>query len=167
VKSAVRWVREHASDWGIDPGKIVVCGSSAGGYIAVSAVMFDQLNNDGDNLGIDHIPNALVIFGAGMDAVDIMARCYPDLLPIARDISPYHHVKKCLPPTLWMIGTADELFEQNKHFVERMTAAGNDITWVTYDDMEHGFFHYGRHENRMFRETSLRIEAFLRSVAFL
>jgi acetyl esterase/lipase len=93
VKSAVRWLREHAAEWGVDPEKIVVCGSSAGGYIAVSAIMFDHMNNDGDNRNINHVPNALVIFAAGMDAVDIMRRRYPELLDQAREMSPYHNVK--------------------------------------------------------------------------
>jgi acetyl esterase len=167
VKSAVRWLRENASDFGVDPEKIAVCGSSAGGYIAVSSIMFDHINNDGDNLSINHIPNALMIFGAGMDAVDIMTRRYPELLDQALEMSPYHNVKKCLPPTLWMIGTEDDLLEQNKDFVERMVAEGNDITWVTYDGMEHGFFLYGRHENRPFHQTKLKIEEYLRSIAFI
>jgi acetyl esterase len=167
VKSAVRWLRENASDLGVDPEKIVVCGSSAGGYIAVSSIMFDHLNNDGDNLSTNHIPNALVIFAAGMDAVDIMTRRYPQLLGQAREMSPYHNVIKCLPPTLWMCGTADDLLEQNKDFVDRMRAVGNDITFVTYDSMEHGFFLYGRHENKPFHETKLKIEEYLRSIAFI
>lgn len=167
VKSAVRYLRENSLEFGVDPEKIVVCGSSAGGYIAVSSIMFDHMNNDGDNISINHIPNALVIFGAGMDGVDIMTRRYPELLDQAHEMSPYHNEKKCLPPTLWMIGTEDDLLEQNKTFVDRMVAKGNEITWVTYDDMEHGFFLYGRHENRPLNETKLKIEEYLKSIAFI
>lgn len=167
VKSAVRYLRENSLEFGVDPEKIVVCGSSAGGYIAVSSIMFDHMNNDGDNISSNHIPNALVIFGAGMDGVDIMTRRYPELLDQAREMSPYHNEKKCLPPTLWMIGTEDDLFEQNKAFVDRMITKGNDITWITYDDMEHGFFLYGRHENRPLNETKLKIEEYLKSIAFI
>ncbi|WP_225446161.1 alpha/beta hydrolase [Paenibacillus rhizovicinus] len=167
VKSAVRWVREHAADIGVDPEKIVVCGSSAGGYISVSAIMFEHMNNDGDHLSTNHMPNALVIFGAGMDAVDIMTRRYPELLEQAREMSPYHNVKHCLPPTLWMIGTADDLLEQNRDFVARMAAAGNDIAWVAYDGMEHGFFLHGRHENRPLEATKMKIEEFLKSIALI
>jgi len=167
VKSAVRFLRENAPDLGVDPAKIVVCGSSAGGYIAVSSIMFNHMNNDGDNLSIDHIPNALMIFGAGMDAIDIMTRRYPELLDQAREMSPYHNVKKCLPPTLWMIGTEDDLLEQNKDFVERMVAEGNNITWITYDGMEHGFFLYGRHENKPLHETKVNIADYLKSISFI
>ncbi len=167
VRSAVRHLREHAAEWRVDPGKIVVCGSSAGGYIAVSSIMFEHMNDEGDRMSVNPVPDALVIFGAGMDGVDIMTRRYPELLDHARDMSPYHNIKKCLPPTLWMIGTEDDLFDQNKDFVERMTAEGNDIAWATYDGMEHGFFLHGRHENRPLHETKAKIEDYLRSIGFI
>lgn len=166
ARSAVRWLRGHAPAWGVDPNRIAVCASSSGGYTAVSAIMFDHLNDEGDDLSISPVPDALIIFAAGMDAADIMQRLYPELLPQARDISPYHNVRKCLPPTLWMIGTADPLFEQNRDFVERMTAAGNDIAWVTCEGMEHGFFRHGRHGNRPLGETRNRIADFLKSRGF-
>jgi acetyl esterase/lipase len=167
ARSAVRWLRGHATDWGVDPHRIAVCASSSGGYTAVSAIMFDHLNDDGDDPAISPVPDALAVFAAGMDAVDIMSRLYPELLPRARDISPYHNVRKCLPPTLWMIGTADPLYEQNRNFVERMTAAGNAITRVEYEGMAHGFFRHGRHGNRPLEETRRRIAEFLESIGFL
>ena len=42
VFSAIRFLRENASDYGIDPEKIGVTGSSAGGYLAVMAAVFDS-----------------------------------------------------------------------------------------------------------------------------
>ncbi|MFA5263934.1 MAG: alpha/beta hydrolase [Opitutaceae bacterium] len=37
VQEAIRTVRRHAKDWGIDPGKIGVMGFSAGGHLAATA----------------------------------------------------------------------------------------------------------------------------------
>ena len=34
VREAVRWVRRHASEFGIDPGRIAAMGASAGGHLA-------------------------------------------------------------------------------------------------------------------------------------
>lgn len=167
VRSAVRWLREHASELGVDPNKIVVCGSSAGGYISVSAIMFDHMNNEGDNLAVNPVPNLLIIFAAGMDAIDIMARRYPELIDQAEAMSPYHNVQSGLPKTLWMCGTADDLYEQNKQFAQRMNEAGNEIDFVTYEGMEHGFFLYGRHNNQPLRETMQRMEKFLLSNAYI
>lgn len=167
VKSAVRWVRINSADLGLDPNKIVMCGASAGGYIAVSSIMFQDLNDEDDNQSTDHIPNALVIFAAGMDGLDIMERRYPELLDRAVELSPIHNIKKCLPLTLWLCGTSDELYEQNKEFVKLMVDEGNEILFNTYEDMEHGFFNYGRHENKFFHETTCRIEDFLKSLKYI
>jgi acetyl esterase len=167
VKSAVRWLRENSDDLGVDPNKIVVCGSSAGGYIAVSSIMFENINDDSDNQNTDHIPNALVVFGAGMDGVDIMSRRYPELLERAVELSPFHNIKKCLPPTLWMCGTADDLYEQNKNFVNLMINEGNEITFVTYEGMEHGIPNYGSHQNNSYHDTTLKIDDFLKTIGFV
>ncbi|MDX8044963.1 alpha/beta hydrolase [Gracilibacillus sp. S3-1-1] len=169
VKSAVQWVRNNASDLGIDPNKIIVCGSSAGAYITVSAIMFDQLMDDHnkENATINHVPNALIVFSGVMDAVDIMRRRYPSLLDKAFQMSPIHNIKKCLPPTLWICGTSEIDFQHNIEFIELMKQAGNDIRLKTFEGMEHGFFNYGKHNNKYFHLTKFEIESYLRSMKFL
>ena len=42
VFSAIRFLRENASDFGINPQKVGVTGSSAGGYLAVMSAVFDS-----------------------------------------------------------------------------------------------------------------------------
>ncbi|MCX7619759.1 MAG: alpha/beta hydrolase [Acidimicrobiales bacterium] len=39
VKRAIAWIREHADDYGIDPGFIAVTGGSAGGHLASLAAL--------------------------------------------------------------------------------------------------------------------------------
>ncbi|GIN58304.1 lipase [Lederbergia ruris] len=176
AKSSVRWVRKHENELGVDPEKILMCGSSAGGYVCVSSIMFDHLNDDPHyhHQSRDHIPNALIIFGAGMDGVDIMQRRYPELAGQASEMSPFHNVKKVLPPTLWMCGTKEDtptipngLYAQNRTFVDRMVEAGNEIIFEEYEGMEHGFFKYGRHENKYFHKTNSRMEAFLKELGYI
>lgn len=167
VKSSVRWVRENSTILGIDPNKVVVCGSSAGSYIAVSSIMFDHLNDDNDHQHTDHVPTALVVFSGGMDGVDIMRRRYPELIEVAKEMSPIHNIKNCLPQTLWFCGKSERDYEQNKDFVDLMTDEGNDITFIEYEDMDHGFFHYGRNKNKYFHETIQEIEDFLRIRGFI
>ena len=164
AKSAIRKVRASAGELGIDPNKIAVCGASAGGYIAVSSIMLQHVEDEPDPTR--HTPDALIVFAAGMDGIDIMGRLYPELLDTAEQLSPLHNVKACLPPTLWMCGTADPIFEQNQRFVDRMNSCGNNILFKIYNGMEHGFFNYGRHENKCFQETSAEIRRFLASLGY-
>jgi len=41
AKSAVRWVRAHSGELGVDPKRIAAAGGSSGGHIAASAAVFD------------------------------------------------------------------------------------------------------------------------------
>ncbi|OAK68477.1 alpha/beta hydrolase [Lederbergia galactosidilytica] len=175
AKSAVRWVRKYADELGSDREKVIMCGSSAGGYVCVSSIMFDHLNDEPHySQTRDHIPNALIIFGAGMDGIDIMQRRYPQLLDQASEISPFHNIKKALPSTLWMCGTKEDtpsipngLYEQNKLFVKQMVDAGNEIVFEEYEGMEHGFFKYEKHENKYFQQTNERMAEFLKGMGFV
>jgi len=166
VKSSIRWVKDHHLELGVDPDRIIVCGASAGGYITVSAFMFPEIDDE-VNVTNDYRVNELIIFAAGMDAVDIMTRRYPELIHMSSTISPKHNIKRCLPPTFWMCGTGDELFEQNKEFTNQMNEVGNEIRFITYEEMEHGFFNYGRHQNIYFEKTIRDIEEYLKEKKYI
>lgn len=62
VKCAVRWVRYHADEFGIDPDKIAVLGFSAGGNLTIlSATQFDYGLDDGDEIDrISSRPDAAI-----------------------------------------------------------------------------------------------------------
>jgi acetyl esterase/lipase len=52
VKSAIRFLRAHASEYGIDPAKVSVWGESAGGYVASMVGLTNGIKafDQGDNL---------------------------------------------------------------------------------------------------------------------
>ena len=52
IKAAVRYLREHAAEYGIDPSRIGVLGDSAGGYMAQMLALTngDKTFDRGDNL---------------------------------------------------------------------------------------------------------------------
>ena len=39
VRAAVDWVRDHAADYGLDPGRVFLWGDSAGGHLALLAAL--------------------------------------------------------------------------------------------------------------------------------
>ena len=62
AKSAIRWVRKHSKNLGINPNRIIAGGGSAGGALAAltgTVSMFDEENED---LNISSKPNAMVLF---------------------------------------------------------------------------------------------------------
>jgi len=55
AKSALRWIREHADQLGIDPEKIIAGGGAAGAHIAAAAATTDQFNEKGEDLSVSCI----------------------------------------------------------------------------------------------------------------
>ena len=51
MQRAIRLIRRHASEWGVDPQRIFVCGFSAGGHLAAStAIITEDVSAIGDEL---------------------------------------------------------------------------------------------------------------------
>ncbi len=141
-KSAVRWVRQHAGELGIDPNKVVAAGGSAGGHVAVCTGVILGHEEEGEDLAISSLPNAMILYNPVIDTTE--SGC--GLSKVGQDrkteISPCHHVRKGLPPTLIFHGTADTTvpFENAERFSKLMEDAGNLCRLVPFDGKTHGFF---------------------------
>ena len=64
ARRAVRYVRAHAEEYGIDPNKVAVMGSSAGGHLAALVSTYrDKIEYEGIDTvdDIDPIPNATIL----------------------------------------------------------------------------------------------------------
>jgi acetyl esterase/lipase len=53
-RNAVRWVRAHAKELGVNPDKIAVAGGSAGGYLALMVGLSDDKTGPGGDLAAKH-----------------------------------------------------------------------------------------------------------------
>ncbi|HEX4129551.1 MAG TPA: alpha/beta hydrolase [Pirellulales bacterium] len=177
AKSAIRWVREHAGQLGIDPERIAAGGGSAGGHIAACTGAIDGLDEEGESTAISSRPNAMVLFnpvvlmGPADDPTIEGLKMRPEFVERlgtdATKISPYHHVRAGIPPTLIMIGTADNLLAGNKAFAEKMAAAGNRCDLETWVDMPHSFFNINKYDSKPFLETLTATDKFLASLGYL
>jgi len=108
ARSAIRWIKENAKVLGIDPDKIIASGQSAGGQLALSTAIIEDVNEISDNIAISARPNALMIYSGTPNTIEAWAEM---LLDDKREqiwtISPYHNLKPGLPPGIHFHGTAD------------------------------------------------------------
>jgi acetyl esterase/lipase len=181
-KSAIRWVRTHAVELGIDENRIAAAGGSAGGYLAACTGLvkgFDEKNVD---LAISSVPNALVLFNPPLDLpahlsdttkrlirpthhAKKLVRC---LKGRAIEISPFHYIAEGAPPTIVFQGTADKSvnFHQATRFCEEMKKYGNNCEVVLYEGRDHGFF-FKYYVDEDFTSTMEYTVKFLTSLGYI
>jgi acetyl esterase len=168
AKSAMRWVRSHAAELGIDPARIASGGGSAGGHLAAFVGMVDGLDAAEDDLTISAKSNAMVLFNAVFDNG-------PDgwghqrVGKRFREFSPFHNVSADDPPAIVFLGSNDKLIPvQTAHdFKAAMEKEGNCCEVMIFEGKPHGFFNHGRDENKPYYETVLAADKFLASLGWL
>lgn len=165
-KSAIRWIRKHANELGVDPDQVLAGGGSAGGHVAAAsgtATLFEETDED---LSISSRPAALVLFnpvfdngpeGYGHDRVQDYWQA----------ISPMHNIDAATPPTIVFFGTEDKHVPvaTAEAYQRRMEALGLRCDLHLYEGQPHGFFNYKRREN--YDKTVEAMDAFLVSLGFL
>jgi len=164
-RSAVRYVRSHAAELGIDPNKIIVSGGSAGGHVAACIACCQGIYDAGDDVSISSLPDALVLYWPVLDASQ---EGYGNRIGGEhwRDISPLQHVRPGLPPTLIFHGSADQLVPVKgaQAFHDAMLQAGNRCELVIEPGVKHG---YMMSDLRLFDKGMRRTDEFLRSLGYL
>jgi acetyl esterase/lipase len=163
---AVRFVRHHAEDYGVNPQRLGVSGGSAGGHLslllatrggpgptttgdpvdressAVQAVAVFFPVTDLLNLGPstenagDGGPPRSFVRAFGAQSTN--AAVWPG---IGRDLSPIYHITTNLPPVLIHHGDADTLvpLEQSQRFQTRAREIGPAVKLVVHRGGKHGW----------------------------
>jgi acetyl esterase len=101
-RSAYRWLKTHASDFGIDPDRIAAAGGSAGGHVAQCVSLADGVNSSTDDLSVTCDPKLLVLFNPVCDVVSRADRLGSQ--EIAASISPLHLLKSHIQPSTLFYG---------------------------------------------------------------
>lgn len=178
AKSALRWVRANAAKLGIDPDRIAAGGGSAGGHLAAAVATLPGLDDPADDKRVNCTPNALVLFNPalvlapaeGADLKGFLEKVTADRFgcePV--EISPLHHVKAGAPPTIIFHGKADSTvpYSSAELFTAKMKAAGSRCELVGAEGQPHGYFNFGRTENKFAFATLLAADEFLTSLGWL
>ena len=165
AKSAVRHVRAHAADLGVDPDRIACAGGSAGGHLAAFTALVPGTDDPADDLKVSCRPNALVLFNPVFDNGPEGGWGSQRLGDSFRDYSPAHHIAKGAPPTLVFIGDKDKLIPVAtvERYQSRMRAVGARCEIRIYAGAGHGFFNRDPHKGQTLREA----DQFLVSLGWL
>ncbi len=141
-KSAVRWLRVHAGELGIDPERIVAAGGSAGGHVAAAAFTAPDLEAEGEDHSISSKPDLLVLFNPVLDTVPLSDALAERLgsAERARQISPVHHLSAKTPPAIIFFGTDDHLLAGAREYLKESRRLGIEAELWTAKGQRHGFF---------------------------
>jgi acetyl esterase len=158
-RAAIRYIRTHAKELGIDPNRIAVSGGSAGGHVAAGTALFDGIDHADDDLSVSCRPDALILL---FPVIDTSAKGY-GMNRIGEkwaEISPVDRVKAGASPTLVFHGDADKTtpYAGSKLFTDKMKEAGNVCELVTHPGGGHGHINS---DMKLFDDAMLRIAAFL------
>lgn len=162
-KSAVRWVRGHAGELGIDPGRIAAGGGSAGGHVAAATATLQGFNEAGEDTTISCRPDALVLFNPVFDNGPT-GYGHDRVKDYWKEFSPIDNIAAGTPPTVVFLGTKDKLIpvDTANRFQKLMQAAGARCDLHLYEGQEHGFFNKAK-----YAETLIEADKFLASLGYL
>lgn len=160
VKAAIRWVREHAAEWNVDPDKIGVWGSSAGGHLSALCAVTngDAAYAGGEFETSSDVQCAVPICPPTDFLVDWYAvgnmpvheeaeMCLEGLIggtpleqpDLARQASPLWQISSDAAPQLVIQGGADDLVPagQVRAYTSALMQHGADVTYLEYADEGH------------------------------
>ena len=167
AKSAIRWIRKNASKYGVDKDNIICSGGSAGGHVAAALASLEGFNEEGEDLTVNSIPQALVLFNPVANNSK-EGYGYERVREYWKEFSPYHNLKKGTPPTLIMLGTKDKLFPISlaKEYKQKMESLGDRCDLILYEGEDHAFFNIDKNKEAHF-QTMYDADIFLASLGYL
>ncbi len=155
AKSAIRWVKQHADELGIDPEKLIVGGGSAGGHISILSTTNPGINDPADPKGYDTSVAAYVLFNPALSEQDAQ---YPD-------INALNYLTRDFPPAVVFFGTEDKWKKAWDVALDQLKdlGAGDRIHVWLAEGAEHAFFNKQPWKDL----TLIKADEFLTSLGFL
>ena len=166
AKAAVRFIKGNATSFGVDSARLVASGGSAGGHLAAATALIEGYNDSTDDLSTSSRPGALVLFNPVIDNGP-GGYGYERIGSEYKSFSPIHCIKEGAPPTLFLLGTEDQLIpvETAKYYKTVMERVGSRCDLLLHQGEGHGFFNYRNFEN--YKKTVRETDKFLQSINYL
>ncbi len=167
---ALRWLRMNAEELHLNPNQIVGIGGSGGAHALAASTLLAKPLKRGEMLPEVHSqPNAMVFFnpvldtskrGFGLDR-------FPDAAT-AKKHNLVRAVRKQLPPTLIMHGTADRVipFSGSHDYARKASRKKNICRLIEFEAAGHGFFNFNVSFER-YEATLLAMDEFFVSLGLI
>jgi acetyl esterase/lipase len=162
TRAAVRWVREHAGQYQLDPQRIALAGGSAGGQIASLAGVtghLDQFDPGAAGSSVSSAVRAIVNIDGLSDFTSEAARAneddpakkltsagiwfggrYAEKIALWREASPIQYVRSGMPPILFIDSSKPRFAVGRDEMVAKMNAVGVANQVVFVQDSPHSFW---------------------------
>ena len=166
AKSAIRYIRKNAANFGIDPDRLIASGGSAGGHLAAAAALITDYDEITDDLSVSCVPNALVLFNPVIDNGP-GGFGYGKIKDAYKNFSPLHNIKRGAPATLLLLGTQDHLIPvaTADYYTTVMKKVKSRCDLKLFEGQKHGFFNYSNFE--YYKKTVFEADLFLQSLGYL
>lgn len=127
----------------VDPERLAIRGSSAGGFTTLAALTFHDLFKAGASLyGIGDL-EALAQDTHKFESryLDSLVGPYPEAQDVYRARSPIHHVDQLACPVIFLQGLEDRIVPpaQAEAMVAALEAKGLPVAYVAFEGEQHGF----------------------------
>jgi acetyl esterase len=152
--AAVVWVADHGSELGIDPAKVAVGGSSAGGNLAAAAALVAR-DRGGPRIALQLLTVPVTELssrapshrefaeGYGLTAADMEWFGTHYVTTLADAENPYASVLRAdlrgLPPAFVITAECDPLRDDGEAYANRLRELGIGASFKRYPGMFHGF----------------------------
>jgi len=140
-RAALRWIEDHAVGLGIDPARIVVGGSSAGGHVALWTAIEHTPPGSDPQEAPKAKPCALILLSPVSDTSSASGYTPKRFGADALALSPVHQLDSRMPPVLLFHGDADRTVPNRQSIAlhDRLVANGNVCELITVPGGGHGF----------------------------
>lgn len=170
-KSAVRWLRAHAGEYGIDPNKLAAGGGSAGGHVAASTATKTSFEEDSEDKSVSSWPNLLVLCNPVIDNGE-KGYGYDRVKAYWQKISPLHNITKETPPSIFFLGSKDKLIPvaTGEKWDAKIKEQGKMSELHVWDGAGHGFFNFkGKEEGggKYYKGIVEKMDAFLKANGYI
>jgi acetyl esterase len=162
ARQLIRWLRQNADTFNLDPDQVIIGGAGGGAYLALLTAM-PKPKDLPPVEGFDCHPQALILFSALVNTATKGAAAdrFPDFKS-AKRLSPTNLIRRKLPPMIFFQGKSDRItpFEEVEKFRRRLRWRRNPCEVVDFLGAEHSFFNFNV-SHRNFELTLALADKFL------